>query len=763
MDADLKARLVSTEELSLAVNSHLRKVQYRAPVAWWDRSCDIALLIGTFVHGLGNYEAMQNDDALPFAFNIRTFAQSDQACAAAQKQFYCAAKAARSVFDSALEAAKIKDQLQIQAAVAAAAAASMEREKDALALREGGAAADAVISNMHEQPADKLYETDGDDSHFVTLLRLKSALCLSLRNDQATLSSEMDVDLPAEVTSKEGDKITEETSSRRRGGTQQPLAMPDARVLDYRLNVLLSEIECNAYPDEAAEMKIDKISHTPVVWPSSEIVSTNNKIRTRALSYVTGVATEDLGEHICEYMGIGINGTQCGSSHRSLDDSSDFSMGAASSDLAQVAYGSDSPRYLRAIGVPMNLTRFALSALIHADDNCVESLLSDERIRNHVDDEKSVDETAIIKKEGDETPATIKKEGEETPAAAESEKQEITETPNNAVKSEENKELRIPKPFDENAVLRSSVCAVVLHYGFPFKSDPDSKVYKSLWSSIREQCGTFDDAPPDALFQPERFLSLVKGIAGDVDLPDFDTIKAYVESCLLPHCLRLCVMGNGPSLGNARGSKGEYETAYGISVYPEHTEDQQCLLPDPCLPLAEHSVEALATANAILRRTRLMRTALEIANGKLSLNELDEVLHSSFLRKSMEGLPVWWCPWIHDAALLVHASTRGLFSILKDRHSDENPPLAFCRKTILQHMYSTFVADETNLPRSIVDESAPEDSQIWIEHQSKDFPSANVLERRLAFVCAKATEKLDDDEERYANLPMFDHGAWPRN
>ena len=28
---------------------------------WWDRSCDLALMVGNFIHGLGKYEAMWND------------------------------------------------------------------------------------------------------------------------------------------------------------------------------------------------------------------------------------------------------------------------------------------------------------------------------------------------------------------------------------------------------------------------------------------------------------------------------------------------------------------------------------------------------------------------------------------------------------------------------------------------------------------------------------------------------------------------------
>jgi hypothetical protein len=113
MDADLKSLLVSTEELSLAVNSQMGKLQHRDPVAWWNRSCDIALLIGTFVHGLGKYEAMLNDDALPFAFKILKFSKSDEAYKAAHCRFNGATAAACKVFDDAFELVKLKAQEEV--------------------------------------------------------------------------------------------------------------------------------------------------------------------------------------------------------------------------------------------------------------------------------------------------------------------------------------------------------------------------------------------------------------------------------------------------------------------------------------------------------------------------------------------------------------------------------------------------------------------------------------------------------------------------
>jgi hypothetical protein len=69
LDLDMKAKLVKTEELSHAVwyllgTSLTREIYYPAP--WWDRSCHIALLIGTFTRGLGSYDSMSRD--LLFAF-----------------------------------------------------------------------------------------------------------------------------------------------------------------------------------------------------------------------------------------------------------------------------------------------------------------------------------------------------------------------------------------------------------------------------------------------------------------------------------------------------------------------------------------------------------------------------------------------------------------------------------------------------------------------------------------------------------------------
>ena len=778
LDVDLKARLVSTEELLLSIGALVGNTALRSPVAWWDRSCDVALLVGTFVHGLGNYDAMMGDDGLPFAFKIKQFAKSDEACAAAQKSFMCAAKATTGVFRDALEAAKIKDQLQIQAAVAAAAATSSKREKDALALREGGEAADAVSTAVHDTPADKLYEIDGDDSHFITLPRLKQVLLGSVQTEQNGLVADMEIDRPVQTSSNDDALAMEEKSGRRKRSAPQALTMPDARILDHRLMYILSEVERHAYPEEASDMELDDPQPPTGLWPRSDTVSVNNIIKNRVKSLVFGASAEQ-GSHDFELMGIGIHGMQSGSSHRSLDDGSDYFVGSANLDLAQIAYGADAPRYLRAIGVPMNMTRFAVSALVHANGHCVERLLENEKKRNMIGDDKptplQVTKETAEKPEADPPkdekgelaktePVTSElekpsAEGDKTDDANEPEQLSVPTAPMSA----KERNPLIPKAFEDNAKLRDCICAVVLYYGFPFKEGMDGQVSAQIWQHVRDQCVALGAVSPYSVFSAERFISLVQQLAEDpMEIPDFEIIKEYVLDCLLPHCLRLCLMGNGPVLENARGSKGQYETAFGISLYPEPTENLQCGLPDPSLPLEQHSVEALASAFAILRRAQLVRSIMEIATGKLPMENLDAVLRSSFMCKSMAGLPVWWCPWIHDAALLIEAATRGLFSIIQDRKSESRIPLAFSHDAIVQHMRSTFLSDGSVLP--VTDEGSISDElDSWIRHHAQIFPSEAVLERRLAFLCAKATESLQEDNGRYDNLPMFDHGAWPRN
>jgi hypothetical protein len=746
LDPDLKSRFVTTEELALMIGTFFRKLQLKSPTSWWDRSCDVGLVIGSFVHGLGNYEAMRNDFDLPFAEKILKTAQRDKACTAASQTFRVAAKAAREVFDDALESARIKAELEVQAAVAAAAKAASKREEDAAVLRKGGAEAEAVISNMPDTQVEDAFAFDGTDSHFVTLPRLQKDIQSAVRKDAMSVASQTSTTGSLQHSVKhESGSLDDEDGIRVR--EHELLPMPDARVLDHRLICVLNEIEAVAY---AGEIPPDADSRSHELWHKTNDVHTHIDARDHAFSQFLS----DFPDIKSEYSGIGLGSNQCGTSHRSLNDGSDFGFGSGSSQLAHVAYGTDAPRYLRALGVPMNITRFAVTGLVHADSNCVKELLISENLRYYgKEDATCVSRTTATgvdqrsrethKKATDATGATLMGQNGEG-LSAQQERMNVEVDPTE----------RMPEAFLHNAKLRAGVCVVVLFYGFPSKMETGSTVNPQLLNCLRDNADVHTFSSPDELFDVSQFRQLVINTVPDCDVPDIDTLFMYIETFLLPHCLRLCVNGNGATTRNARGSHSEYATAFGVSVHAEPSQPHPSPLPDPCLSLQEHSLEALGHAVAVLRRVRLLRSCIYIGSGKqISASSIKEVAKSEFMG-DLEGMPVWWCPWIHDVALLVQAATHGLFSVTQNR--SEHP--IFSPSALQEHLSSSFIANAKAPTRR----TSREDITAWTEEQSRIFPGLNQLERRLAFLCSKATAEVED-ESRFDNIPMFDHGGWPRN
>ena len=135
LDVDFKEKHVSTEELSHALGTRIKSNVHTSQVTFglsrfsviaylWDRSCDLALIVGTFIRGLGKYESMKNYKELPFCRRIDQFIISDSGSAQVFRSFRVATRSAIKLFDDALSAAKCKDQDEAHDSVAAAVAAS---------------------------------------------------------------------------------------------------------------------------------------------------------------------------------------------------------------------------------------------------------------------------------------------------------------------------------------------------------------------------------------------------------------------------------------------------------------------------------------------------------------------------------------------------------------------------------------------------------------------------------------------------------------
>jgi hypothetical protein len=533
--------------------------------------------------------------------------------------------------------------------------------------------------------------------------------------------------------------------------------MPDARLLDHRLLELLSGIETTdeQMPQRGDDAETRQLDETRVL----------DEFRRDILSRFHG---NRLKYFLREYAGIGLAGSQCGTTHRSLNDGTDFGYGSASPALWQVAYGTDAPRYLRALGVPMNISRFAVSALAYADKNCVSQLLSLEKQRFYgkdkvkdevIDEEASTPECASYTANNNVASAGDTLESTSSGVTAADDSSEVKGKTNEKASCSVSKSpqelldpsLLVPAVFRNDSKLRAGICLAVLLSGFPAPSSGLNHVS----SDILELTGHEQDTPIP-IFDEARFREVVMSYCGDLPLPNSLSISEYIESSLLPHCLRLCLYGNGPATREARGSQGEYETALGVSLHLAPSQDSPCPLPDPCVVLQDHSLEALGTANAILRRTRLLRTCQYLcSSGKTTAAEITEASRSK-LMNSVNTMPVWWCPWVHDVALLVRAATNGLLSLLHHRTDDS----VFSINAVGNFLRSTLENQSVALARHT---SSPELLEEWIRLEAGKFPTLLQIERRLAFLCCKATAEAPDPGDRFVVLPMFDHGGWPRD
>lgn len=197
------------------------------------------------------------------------------------------------------------------------------------------------------------------------------------------------------------------------------------------------------------------------------------------------------------------------------------------------------------------------------------------------------------------------------------------------------------------------------------------------------------------------------------------------------------------------------------------------LLPDPCITLFQHSEDAVKIASAILRRTRLMKAIRYILGGGVPGALLSSFLRSHSMRKNLVGLPIWWCPWIHDLALLMYAATYGLFAVIIDKSQNRERFMnhrVFGTDAVETHIRTIFLDGldglKPALPQSILNGAPSKEKEAWLQMHAKQFPEVNVIERRLAFICSELTATAAGmnarnkmAEWRFENFPMFDHGG----
>jgi len=427
--------------------------------------------------------------------------------------------------------------------------------------------------------------------------------------------------------------------------------------------------------------------------------------------------------------------------------------------LAIISTTHESLKYKRGKGVPFVLTRYGITALLYTDIYTFENFLDVEETR--IKNERQRDDQAVdCVANGDDTEMVQ------------------AELPPSYMSC-------IPMTLTNDAVQRTGLCGALLCCGYSLPTDIPLPLAPS--QIFQERC----NFQSFSFFSITNLLEVASEIIGsNVSFTEEGAIL-YIKNILIPHCTRACLM----SSDLLEETRIPVCTKTNIKAINENTR-----LPDPFLPVSQHSGEAIRNASALLRRMKMTTTIQFLLGegGVISPTDLLNFLKSPKMRNYTNGVPLWWCPWIHDLALLAYGARYGLLSIIRhrvdglaieprggERSVDEGVlDILEIEKHVKKLFYEDNSVDNLGhklpekrfLPKLLIEKASPFELQRLINGLTRQFPSLFVVERRLGFICGELSrichdkaDKVDGSQDRgtaswmFLDFPMFDHGGWPRD
>ena len=220
--------------------------------------------------------------------------------------------------------------------------------------------------------------------------------------------------------------------------------------------------------------------------------------------------------------------------------------------------------------------------------------------------------------------------------------------------------------------------------GVPDESEASGSVCCLSWSAFRDHC------------QVKR------------SIPE---LQFYVYSVVLPHC-RAVASSHFGSVAGVNGLKRVL---------------------DPVLPLEAYSPTAKNDARRLLQAVYLNAAVREVLKGQgivppvVSEGTLEPALVTALKHPKfgdLRGLPVWWCPPVHDTALLSTVGRSGVYSAATDASAD--PASALCPGAVLEHVATVFgTAAAAQLPS----EAARHE---WLASIAAQYPDEPAVRRHQA-------------------------------
>jgi chromodomain-helicase-DNA-binding protein 7 len=185
---------------------------------------------------------------------------------------------------------------------------------------------------------------------------------------------------------------------------------------------------------------------------------------------------------------------------------------------------------------------------------------------------------------------------------------------------------------------------------------------------------------------------------------------------------------------------------------PSNTTANKLHLPNPFFRATDHSSTVRGVVEVFLLRQHVLYSIRFVTWNMMY--DLIIFLRSPAGRTHMERpyfespFPVWWCPWIHDVALLLGCLKHGymaLEAIMLD------PELPFFRPILQDHIRRVFLIGFEGMPPAAPPGSFRDgwEAELWVQQVSLMMPEMRDLENRMLFVLTRVTARLPQHHFAY--------------
>ena len=175
-----------------------------------------------------------------------------------------------------------------------------------------------------------------------------------------------------------------------------------------------------------------------------------------------------------------------------------------------------------------------------------------------------------------------------------------------------------------------------------------------------------------------------------------------------------------------------------VAISRTQTFSNGPFIPNPYNPPSSHNIACKGLCSVFIFRQRQLRAMRYVLSEHLE--ELVAYLQANARVYSDNTVPVWWCPWIHDIALMVGCLKHG-YMALEQICRDKELPLT--TNHLLMHVKRTFLYGSGDvLPAAWRIFESISEAEKWAQCVSLLFPDQKCLETRLGKILTDMTKQL---------------------